>query len=375
MGQPLRVLHCLRAPVGGLFRHVLDLAAEQAALGHEVGLLACSTVHDRLTELRLDGIRAKLALGITRTAMARQPGPSDLGVVRFTTALAEKLGVDVLHGHGAKGGAYARLAGRILKRRGRAVSTFYTPHGGSLNFTAGTIESRIFLGMERFLHGYTDGLVFESAYAARVYGDRVCPSPARSRIVPNGLRPADFVDHRPAASAREFLFIGELRSIKGIDVLLRALAEVNKTRPAQATIVGSGPDGEKLKTLARELGLERQTTFPGALPARDAFPLGRILVVPSRAESFPYIVLEAGAAGIPLLTTGVGGIPEILAGTDTPMLTAGDAGQLARHMLQALDDGTEMQARAERLKAVVAERYTVAGMTQAILAFYADRRS
>ncbi len=109
------------------------------------------------------------------------------------------------------------------------------------------------------------------------------------------------------------------------------------------------------------------------MPARDAFALGRTIVVPSRTESFPYIVLEAGAAGLPLLTTGVGGIPEMLSGTDTPMLPAGDAQILAQHMRFALDNAAEMQARAARFKAVVASRYTVAGMTGDIVAFYRER--
>jgi glycosyltransferase involved in cell wall biosynthesis len=109
------------------------------------------------------------------------------------------------------------------------------------------------------------------------------------------------------------------------------------------------------------------------LPARNAFSLGRTLVVPSRAESFPYIVLEAGAAGIPLLTTGVGGIPEMLNGTEIPMLPAGDATELARHMAEALERPATLDVQARRFRDVVTERYTVSGMTGAILDFYAAR--
>lgn len=374
MTRPLRILHCLRAPVGGLFRHVLDLAREQARLGHEVGILADSTTGDGLTEARLEELRPALALGIARTAMPRRPGPADVTAVRSATGLASRLGLDVLHGHGAKGGAYARLAGRSLKARGLATGTFYTPHGGTLNFAPGSLEGRIFLGLEKLLHRFTDGLIFESAYAARVFSERVGPSGARARVVPNGLQPADFTPHQPAADADDFLFIGELRELKGVDVLLRALATVNAGRPARATIVGAGPDAEALKALAGSLGLGDKVTFPGALPARTAFAMGRTLVVPSRAESFPYIVLEAGAAGIPLITTGVGGIPEMLEGTDTPMLRAGDVGELAQHMRLALDHPGVLKGRAARLNAAVVARYTVAGMTRDILDFYADCR-
>ena len=76
-----------------------------------------------------------------------------------------------------------------------------------------------------------------------------------------------------------------------------------------ATIVGSGPAAGDLQAEARRLGLDAHVTFTGAMSARKAFGLGRIMVVPSLAESFPYVVLEAAAAGLPLISTSVGGIP------------------------------------------------------------------
>ncbi len=370
---PLRILHCLRAPVGGLFRHVLDLAREQASRGHAVGLLADETTGDRLTESRLDALAPDLALGIARTAMSRNPSPRDMRAVGFTADLATRLRVDVLHGHGAKGGAYARLAARKIKGNGRRVAAFYTPHGGSLNYAPGTLEARVFLGIEKMLVRFTDGIVFESAHASRIFDERVAPIAGLARIIPNGLQPSDFVEHIPTTDAADFLFVGELRDLKGVDVLLRALAEINRTRPTRAVIVGSGPDDDKFRQLATSLGLSALVRFPSAMPAQQAFPLGRTIVVPSRTESFPYVVLEAGAAELPLLTTGVGGIPEMLSGSDTPMLPAGDAAALAEHMCYALDNGAEMKARAGRFKAIVADRYTVSGMTSAIVAFYRER--
>ncbi len=86
----------------------------------------------------------------------------------------------------------------------------------------------------------------------------------------------------------------------------RALALLGDLK-ATAMIVGAGPDEAEFKGLAERLGLGDRVTFPGAMPALSAFPKGRILIVPSRAESFPYVVLEAGAAGLPLVATNVGG--------------------------------------------------------------------
>ena len=370
----MRILHVLRAPVGGLFRHVLDLAAEQAARGHEVGILADSNAEDRLTAQKFATLAPHLKIGIIRVPMSRQPGVGDFDAYRSVFAHTRPLNLDVLHGHGSKGGVYTRLSARQLRKGGQAVKAFYTPHGGSLNYRPGSVQSTIFLKIERVLENYSDGLIFESAYAARVYADRVGHGDTPQRIIPNGLQPADFELQKLETGASDFLFIGELRTIKGIDILLEALAHVRKESAVTATIVGSGPDQERLVGLSNQLGLTKTIKFTGALPARQAFGLGRIMVVPSLAESFPYVVLEAAAAQIPLISTDVGGIPEIVAETDTTLIRPGNAASLAAAMRDALDDPAGALAKAQRLRSNVKAKFTVAGMTSAILDFYAAAR-
>ena len=141
----------------------------------------------------------------------------------------------------------------------------------------------------------------------------------------------------------------------------------------RAVIVGAGPDADAFRSLAEDLRIGSLVDFPGAMPARSAFPLGRCLVVPSRAESMPYIVLEAAAAGMPMLATDVGGIPEIVSGTDTPLLPAGDVDVLAQAMQAFLDAPEPAKARATRLQTAVAERFTVERAAGEVLAFYAER--
>jgi glycosyltransferase involved in cell wall biosynthesis len=370
-GLHMRILHCLRAPVGGLFRHVLDLASEQARCGHAVGILADSNAEDRLTAVKFASIAPLLQLGIKRTPMSRQPGLGDLQAYRTVLAHACGLDLDVLHGHGAKGGAYARLASRTLKRQGQRVKAFYTPHGGSLNYNPGSLQSHMFLNVERALERYTSGLIFESAYASRVYAERIHTPAVPQRVVPNGLQPADFTLAQHSPTATDIVFVGELRPIKGIEFLIDALADLNKTGSVTATIVGSGPDADILKSKVAQLGLAQKITFTGALPAKDAFNLGRIMVVPSLAESFPYVVLEAAAAGLPLISTNVGGISEITADTDTQLIEAGNASALVTSIRETLANPEAAHAKAERLRENVKRKFTVAGMTGAILSFYA----
>ena len=347
----MRILHCLRAPVGGLFRHVLDLAEEQARRGHDVGIIADSTAGDRLTVAKFAAITPKLTLGIARIPIGRRPGLGDLSAVRAVRAHAAKLNLNVLHGHGAKGGAYARLAACSLS--GRRVASFYTPHGGSLNIKPGTLKQRVLLTVERGLEAVTTGLIFESAHAAHIYRSLVREKGAPHRIIPNGLKAADFAPAEPRPDATDVLFVGELRDLKGVDTLLGALAKLKSNRPVTATIVGSGPDAEKFRAMASTLGLDGLVTFTGAMPIREAFGHGRVMVVPSRAESFPYVVLEAAAAGLPLIATNVGGIPEIVAESDTKLIEPDSVAMLTSALRSTLDDMEGARARVVRLRARV----------------------
>ncbi|MGE0699358.1 MAG: glycosyltransferase family 4 protein [Hyphomicrobiaceae bacterium] len=370
--HPFRVLHVLRAPVGGLFRHVRDLALEQSARGHCVGLVCDAGGGDPLTDGHLARLAPHLALGIARIPMPRDVGLDDVTATTGVRRLAMAMQIDILHGHGAKGGAYARLAARALRRRGLATAAFYTPHGGSLHYHPASLKGRLFMAAERRLARETHGLIFESFYAARTYTANAGAPPCPVRVVPNGIRPEELEPVAPEPGAADFVFVGELRLLKGVDVLIEATARIAARRAVRVAIVGAGPDREVFVAQAAAKGLADVVTFPGAMPAREAFRRGRALVLPSRAESLPYVALEAAGAGLPLIATDVGGIPEIVAGTDTTLVPAADAGTLAAAMEAVLDAPDAARSRAMRLRANVAEGFSVAAMTDAALAFYRE---
>lgn len=366
----LRILHCLRAPIGGLFRHVHDLAKGQAELGLQVGVICDADTGGEEADRALNRLTDFCALGVTRCPMPRRPGPGDWRSYRKVRRLASNLGIDVLHGHGAKGGGYARLAARWLQRRGSRVGAFYTPHGGSLHHPPGTLVGRLYRQAERKLAPLTDGIIFESAFAARRFSDLIGAPNCPICVVPNGLYRHEFYEPTLSDNAADFVFVGELTQLKGVDILLAALAAQRTVYPATAVIVGTGPDERELKKLARKLGLEGKVSFAGSLPARTAFARGRCVVVPSRAESFPYVLLEAAAAQMPLIATEVGGIPEIVAGTDTPLIRPGDIGALAGQMRAFLANPQPFLGRAIQLQRHVANRLTVDRMTSEIVQFY-----
>src|SRR5271157_4106060 len=161
-GGRLRIAHVFRAPLGGLFRHVVDLAAEQSARGHDVGMFFDGGGLSPRVEQALAQIPGGLRLGLSTAAIRRDPGASDvIALVRFRNWLT-RVEPDVVHGHGSKGGALARLS-RVVGAAPDAVRA-YTPHGGSFNYRPGSAAQRLYMAVERLLAPQTDVFLFESAY-------------------------------------------------------------------------------------------------------------------------------------------------------------------------------------------------------------------
>lgn len=343
-------------------------------MGHNVGIVCDAKPAGDAAERQLRNLAENVcSLGVTRIAMSRQLGWRDFAAVRRVSGLAEAAGCDVLHGHGAKGGAYARLACHRLKRRGARVRAFYTPHGGSLHYKPTSLQGRIYMALERRLGARTDGLIFESAYSSELYHANVGPFPCEMRIIHNGLRPEEFYSAVIDVDAFDFVFVGELRRLKGVDILLKALAEIGRERPVRAFIAGGGPDWESFTKLARRLKLSQAVSFAGPTPARTAFARGQCLVVPSRAESLPYIVLEAAAARLPFIATDVGGISEIVEGSDVKLIPADDVSALAGEMQAFLDNPGEFARKAEKLQDIVRKGFSVEGMARSVTHFYVSR--
>ncbi len=363
--ESLKILHVLRAPVGGLFRHVVDLASGQAARGHHVGLIVDASTGAEQAEQALSALSPLMSLGITSVPMSRQIGWSDLSAIAHVRQRAAAAAADVLHGHGAKGGAYARLAGCD------AAVRIYTPHGGSLHYDWSSPAGFVYLMLERLLIRRTDLFLFESAYGRHVFRAKLRASPRLSRVVHNGVAAAEFEPICARDDAADLVFVGELRFLKGVDLLIQAIALlVREGRRLSAVIVGAGPDRAAFEAQVHAQGLGEQVRFAGTMPARAAFPLGRLLVIPSRAESLPYIVLEAAAAGVPLITTKVGGIAEIF-GPDTAALVGpGDATALARAIATALGDIMAQRELAARLRERVRAAFSAETMTDSVLSAY-----
>ncbi|GGE46064.1 glycosyl transferase [Agaricicola taiwanensis] len=370
---PRSILHVLRAPRGGVLRHVDDLARAQTSLGHRVGLVCDLDTGNQRDSERLDALAKDLTLGVTRISMDRRVGLGDLKAMIEVARVLRRIKPDVVHGHGAKGGVYARLGASLADRRGRRVKRFYTAHGGSLHYDPSSLAGRFYFTVERLLERATDGIVFVSRFEEDTYNNKVGMPRCAVRQVYNGLHQDDFIPCDLSVTAADVLFLGELRQLKGVDVLIDALAVLNKERVVTAAIVGGGPDRDAFVERIATRGLEDRITVHAPMPALDAFRLGRIMAVPSRAEALPYVVLEAVAAAKPVVASKVGGIPEIL--PENNLVLPSDVNALAAALGSKIDGGASTLAAAKDLSDAIRDRFSVAAMATGITSFYDEART
>ncbi len=366
--RPLRILHAVRAPVGGIIRHILDLADGQAERGHEVGILADSLTGGERANEALKAIAPKMKLGIYRLPIRREPHPADPVTAMRFLQLAKMLKLDVLHGHGAKAGAFVRLKG-VSKDTIR----IYTPHGGSLHYRPETLKGAFYTKLERTLMNRTDLFLFESGFARDTY-ERVVGKPSGLvRCVFNGVGADEFDPVPLAEDATDLVYVGEFRHIKGADLLIEAVARLRAGgRPVTLTLAGDGEETASLKALVAKRKLGDAVRFIGHVKARFGFSKGRLLVVPSRGDSMPYVVIEAAAAGVPLLAANVGGIPEIFGPFSEAMFPPDNVEAMADAIAAALDKPDAARERAKALRERIFMNFSQKTLVDGVLDAYRD---
>jgi glycosyltransferase involved in cell wall biosynthesis len=210
------------------------------------------------------------------------------------------------------------------------------------------------------------------AAAARLRFERV-PA-AKIAVVPNGLDCQSFTRQDTTRHRlRHIVVVANLRPEKGHDVLIDAAVHVLRTFPdARFEFVGSGPERDRLLTLANSRGVGHAFDFVGhqddvaaRLAAADIF------VLPSRSEAFPNAVLEAMAAGLPVVASDVGGIPDLVDDGRTGVLVpAGDPRALSDRICRLIGDPAYAASLGNAGRADVEARYSFERMVTAFEALY-----
>jgi len=215
--------------------------------------------------------------------------------------------------------------------------------------------------------------VVANSAAARAQLERERVPADRLRLIPNGLDPARFTPQPPRDAIRRVITVANLRPEKGHDTLLAAAPRILERHPdATFTFVGDGPRRDALETLTRALGLSGRVHFLGE--RRDVAPClaeADLFVLPSRSEAFPNAVIEAMAAGLPVVATDVGGIPEVVRRHETGVLVGpDDADGLADAVIGLMDRPEHAADLGRAARAAVERHYTLDRMVEAFENLY-----
>jgi glycosyltransferase involved in cell wall biosynthesis len=383
--RPVRVLRVIgRLNMGGPAHQAALLSGRRFRPGRYETLLVHGSLapgEASLADLaEEEGARTRF-LGDLRQGV--DPAHDALALLRLIR-LARAFRPDVVHTHTAKAGFLGRQAALAVRPRPAIVHTF---HGHVLEGYFGAAKARLYLELERALARVSDRLIGVSrATVDDLVRLGVAPR-EKFRVLPLGL------DLEPLAAppggalrheSREELgvapgevlavFVGRVVPIKRLDVLLRALARARRSDPRlRLALVGDGEERPRLESLASELGVAGAVAFLGyRRELRPLFAAADLAVLSSDNEGTPVSLIEAAAAGLPAVSTDVGGVGEVVGGDTGLLVPRGDAEALAEALLRLAADpeGRRARGRAARLRAV--DRYGIERLLGDVAALYAE---
>jgi glycosyltransferase involved in cell wall biosynthesis len=184
----------------------------------------------------------------------------------------------------------------------------------------------------------------------------------RFHIVHCGVDPLRYT--ASSHQGESLLFVGRLAAVKGVPILLDVLPDLLKTHPKLTlTLIGDGPDRAALEQQVQSLGLGDCVTFLGYRnqdEVAEALMTTDVFVLPSFAEGVPVVLMEAMAAGVPVVTTQIAGVPELVKQAHTGFLVPpGDGPALAEAVDRLLQDNSERMAMGDLARDTVDIEYNV----------------
>lgn len=366
----LEIALVLEPSGGGSGRHVLDLAEGLVAHGHAVTVVwspvrAQVEFSTRLTELR-DVKNLTLE-------MHRAVGPADISSLRAMAALLRDHGpFDVLHGHSSKAGALVRL----LPRQIPGVR-IYTPHAfRTMDPELGVPGKWAYGLIERMLAPRADRIITVSAAEHR-HATALAISAERLKTVVNGAALPASATRSLARKAMGLVpgdvavgFIGRLDAQKAPLCFIEAATAAANTAPMlRAIVIGDG----SLRAAAEARDTAGVARFMGWQDGPALFPGLDIFCMTSQYEAMPYTLLEAVLAGVPIVTSAVGGVEETVRdGENGYVLSIGSSAEAFAERLSILVNDPDMRRAFSDNAHDVAENVTLAGMCTQTLAVYKD---
>ena len=340
-------------------------------------LLAESLDRDVFEVFVCSGEEGPLSLEARKRGLVFVTAPLDkrigVGTRKPIASLLKELKIDLLHTHGGVAGFHGRTAARSA---GTPV-VVHTLHGIHYLHYRSPFLRRLYVLLERRYSRFTDRLILvcqsdlrqarkhrlapERKMAVILNGTDVPPSPGADGL--SRLRSElGWPPGRPVIGT-----VARLHRQKGIIHLLRAGQTILRAVPdSLIVIVGDGPEAERLKREADQMGLGQQCLFLGARDDAGALmALFDVYVLPSLWEGLPFVLVEAAALGRSIVATAVDGVPEILEDGRTGILVPpANPGALAGAVVRLLQDKGEAGRLGENARSLVPARFPLRRMVE-----------
>ncbi len=361
--KQIRVLHVIGGgEFGGAERHILNLAT--AMDPQRVAITVCCLFADPFVKVARE-------VGINALAIPMRH-KMDFSIITKLRDVIKKEEIDIVHTHGVR----ANLVGRVAAKLAGRDTVVTTVHSLLAQDYPDMFSRLANMFIERASRGLTTHFIAVSGGLQKALLQQGIPE-KKITVIYNGLNPDDFISKRPPGSWRLKMgiepdvplvaIIGRLHPVKGHRLYLQAAAEILKNRPEiRFVVVGCGPEKDRLEEQAGELGISGSVLFTGFVDnVAEVLPDLNILVIPSLWEGFGLTALEAMVAGVPVVATSVGGLPEVVEHGSTGLLVPpGDGAALARGINWMLDHPNEALEMAESARTVVGEKFTAGVMAR-----------
>jgi glycosyltransferase involved in cell wall biosynthesis len=384
-----KVLHIItRLDMGGSAQNTLLSCLGLEPALYPVTLVKGSTEESSMTREEIERLEQDLAVlrrqgvgVITIPTLVRRISPwHDLRAFLAILRHLCRLRPDIVHTHTSKAGLLGRLAAWLA----RVPVVVHTPHGHVFYGHFGLTLSRFFLLVERMLSRITNHLVALTPGEAEDYVDLGVMPPHKISVIPSGIDLRRFLGARvDRLSKRRELglpsaaltvgFVGWLLPIKGVSFLVRAMPDILARHPESfLVLVGKGDHEATLRSLTDSLGLNGRVLFLGWRPdVEEILPCLDLLVLPSLNEGMGRVVLEAMAAGVPIVASRVGGVPDLVwDGQNGLLVPPADSGALKRAICQLFRDEPRRRRMGAKGKEICGQ-YSVESMVNQISDLYA----
>jgi len=324
-------------------------------------------------------VDAAAASGVTVHRIPEK-GRFDRSVIPALADLLRRLEPDILQSHAVKSHFLVRYGG--LHRRYPWVAF---QHG----YTATDLRNTVYNHLDRWsLRAAQRVVVVNSQFRDRLVRQWV--PRGRIAVIHNAIDPQwAAAARRPEAAAalraslgigaddKVLLIAARLSREKDHATLLRALADL-RARHRQAprlVVLGDGPERPHIDAAIASLGLAGQVILPGWVPSEPYYGIADVAVLSSMAEGSPNAILEAIGAGVPVVATAVGGIPEIVANGESALLVPpGDAARMAEALHSVLTSPGLAQRLAARGREIAASNHSPEARVRAICEVYGSLR-